>query len=81
MPVRCITLNSTVAKIAERLANTEGKHAFSFTPEADTVAQKWKSTMSDFSVMLRQSYDGSKYDREAKSVDVRNARCPLPCGE
>ena len=74
LPVRCITLNSTVAKIAERLANTEGKHAFSFTPEADTVAQKWKSTMSDFSVMLRQSYDGSKYDREAKSV-------PLPCGE
>ena len=69
LPVRCITLNSTVAKIAERLANTEGKHAFSFTPEADTVAQKWKSTMSDFSVMLRQSYDGSKYDREAKSVE------------
>ena len=26
--------------------------------------------MSDFSVMLRQSYDGSKYDREAKSVDA-----------
>ena len=26
--------------------------------------------MSDFSVMLRQSYDGSKYEREAKSVDA-----------
>ena len=25
LPVRCITLNSTVAKIAERLANTEGR--------------------------------------------------------
>ena len=70
LPVRCLTLNNTVANLAERLANTEGKHAFSFTPEADTVAQKWKSTMSDFSVMLRQSYDGSKYDREAKSVDA-----------
>ena len=53
LPVRCLTLNNTVANLAERLANTEGKHAFSFTPEADTVAQKWKSTMSDFSVMLR----------------------------
>ena len=52
LPVRCLTLNNTVANLAERLANTEGKHAFSFTPEADTVAQKWKSTMSDFSVML-----------------------------
>ena len=72
LPVRCLTLNNTVANLAERLANTEGKHAFSFTPEADTVAQKWKSAMSDFSVMLRQSYDGSKYDREARSADAVN---------
>ncbi len=72
LPVRCLPLNNTVANLAERLANTEGKHAFSFTPEADTVAQKWKSAMSDFSVMLRQSYDGSKYDREARSADAVN---------
>ena len=72
LPVRYLTLNNTVANIAERLANTEGKHAFSFTPEADTVAQKWKSSMSDFSVMLRQSYDGSRYDREARSADAVN---------
>ena len=72
LPVRCLTLNNTVANLAERLANTEGKHAFSFTPEADTVAQKWKSTMSDFSIMLRQSYDGTKYEREARSADAVN---------
>jgi len=72
LPVRYIALNNTVANLAERLANVEGKHAFSFTPEADTVAQKWKSSMCDFSVMLRQSYDGSKYDREAKSADAVN---------
>ena len=72
LPVRFLTLNNTVANLAERLANTQGKHAFSFTPEADTVAQKWKSTMSDFSVMLRQSYDGSRYDREARSADAVN---------
>ena len=71
-PVRFITFNNTVANLADRLANVEGKHAFSFTPEADTVAQKWKSAMSDFSVMLRQSYDGSLYEREAKSVDAVN---------
>ena len=28
LPVRCLTLNNTVANLAERLANTEGKHAF-----------------------------------------------------
>ena len=72
LPVRCLTLNNTVANLAERLANTEGRHAFSFTPEADTVAQKWKSAMSDFSVMLRQSYDGSRYDREARSAEAVN---------
>ena len=72
LPVRFLTLNNTVANLAERLANTDGKHAYSFTPEADTVAQKWKSAMSDFSVMLRQSYDGSKYDREARSADAVN---------
>ncbi|MBQ3926539.1 MAG: DUF3987 domain-containing protein, partial [Bacteroidaceae bacterium] len=72
LPVRCLTLNNTVANLAERLSNTEGKHAFSFTPEADTVAQKWKSTMSDFSVMLRQSYDGTKYEREARSAEAVN---------
>ena len=72
LPVRYIALNNTVANLAERLANVEGKHAFSFTPEADTVAQKWRSAMSDFSVLLRQSYDGSKYDREAKSAEAVN---------
>lgn len=72
LPVRFLPLNNTVANLAERLSNTDGKHAFSFTPEADTVAQKWKTAMSDFSVMLRQSYDGSRYDREAKSADAVN---------
>lgn len=72
LPIRILTLNNTVANLADRLANTEGKHAFSFTPEADTVAQKWRSAMSDFSVMLRQAYDGTSYDREAKSADAVN---------
>lgn len=69
-PIRFLTLNNTVANLAERLANTDGQHAFSFTPEADSVAMKWKNAMSDFSVMLRQSYDGSSFEREAKSVDA-----------
>ena len=71
-PVRYLTLNNTVANLADRLANTKGKHAFSFTPEADTVAQKWRTAMCDFSVMLRQAYDGTPYNREAKSADAVN---------
>ena len=86
LPIRFITLNNTVANLAERLANIEGKHAFSFTPEADTVAQKWRSTMSDFSVMLRQSYDGTRYYREARSAEAVNVHiehllwCVTMCG-
>ena len=72
LPIRILTLNNTVANLADRLSNTEGKHAFSFTPEADTVAQKWRSGLSDFSVMLRQAYDGTCYEREAKSADAVN---------
>ena len=72
LPVRYIPLNNTVANLSERLANAVGKHSFSFTPEADIVAQKWKSAVSDFSIMLRHSYDGSRYDREARSVDAVN---------
>ena len=71
-PVRWLTLNTTVANLADRLANTRGKHAFSFTPEADTASQKWRTAMSDFSVMLRQAYDGTPYDREAKSAEAVN---------
>jgi len=76
LPVRFLTLNNTVVNLAERLANTQGKHAFSFTSEADLLAQKWKSSMSDFSVMLRQSYDGSKFEREARSADAVNVHIP-----
>ena len=72
LPIRILTLNNTVANLADRLSNTESKHAFSFTPEADTVAQKWRSGLSDFSVMLRQAYDGTSYEREAKSADAVN---------
>ena len=72
LPVRYLALNNTLPNIAERLANTDGIHSFSFTPEADTITARWKSGISDYSVMLRQAYDGTKYDREARSADAVN---------
>lgn len=72
LPVRCLTLNNTLANLSERLANTQGKHAFSFTAEADTLAQRWKSAMNDFSVIIRLAYDNSPYEREARSADAVN---------
>lgn len=72
LPKVWITLNNTTANLAESLSNVQGRHAFSFTPEADVVSMKWKSSVSDFSTMLRQAYDASSYDREARSVDAVN---------
>ena len=71
-----LTLNNTTANLAEELSNMNGKHAFSFTPEADVVSLKWKTSVSDFSTMIRQSYDGSSYDREARSVEAVNVHIP-----
>lgn len=76
LPVRILTLNNTVANLSDRLGNAQGKHSFSFTPEADNVALKWKQSISDFSVMLRQAYDEARYDREAKSADAVRVHIP-----
>lgn len=76
LPKVWLTLNNTTANLAEELSNVQGRHAFSFTPEADVVSQKWKSSICDFSTMIRQSYDGSSYDREARSVDAVNVHIP-----
>ena len=72
LPVRLLTLNNTLANLSDRLANTGGRHAFSYTCEADLVAQKWRSALSDYSVMLRQAFDGSSFHREAKSAEAVN---------
>lgn len=69
-PVFNLTLENTMANIAQRLSNAKGRHCFSFTPEADTVIAKWKNDVAEFSVMMRKAYDGSRHDREAKSVDA-----------
>ena len=59
--------------LAERLEESQGKHSLSFTPEIDTVLTKWgRNGVNEFSTMLRLSYDGSSYEREAKSLDAAN---------
>ena len=92
-PVRCLTLNNTVANLADRLANTRGKHAFSFTPEADTVAQKWRTAdvrlLRDAATGLRRhalrprGQVGGRRQRAHRQTaverrDVWHARRPLP---
>ena len=76
LPVRMLPLNNTLANIAERLGNTKGKHAISFTPEADMVFSKWRGCMTDFTVMVRIAYDEARFDREAKSAEAVRVHIP-----
>ena len=72
-PLRVQTLNTTVANLAERLEDVDGKRAISFTPEIDIPLTKWGRTgTNEFSTMLRLAYDGSTYEREAKSLEAAN---------
>ncbi|MGM9704161.1 MAG: DUF3987 domain-containing protein [Prevotella sp.] len=72
-PLRVQTLNTTVANLAERLEDMQGRRAVSFTPEIDIALAKWGRTgTNEFSTMLRLAYDGSSYEREAKSLDAAN---------
>ncbi|MBP5507188.1 MAG: DUF3987 domain-containing protein [Prevotella sp.] len=76
LPVRMLPLNNTLANIAERLGNVKGKHAISFTPEADMVFSKWRGCMTDFTVMVRIAYDEARFDREAKSAEAVRVHIP-----
>ena len=72
-PLRVQTLNTTVANLAERLEDIDGKRAISFTPEIDIPLTKWgRNGTNEFSTMLRLAYDGSTYEREAKSLEAAN---------
>ena len=72
-PLRVQTLNTTVANLAERLEDMQGKRTISFTPEIDIALAKWGRTgTNEFSTMLRLSYDAACYEREAKSLEAAN---------
>ena len=61
-PLRVQTLNTTVANLAERLEDMQGKRTISFTPEIDIALAKWGRTgTNEFSTMLRLSYDAACY--------------------
>ena len=72
-PIRNIALNNTIPNIVERLSNLKGLHAFSFSCESDNVSQRWKGSLPEFSVLVRQAFDGSRFEREAKSLDSVSA--------
>ena len=77
LPVRCLPLNNTVANLAERLANTEGKHGFSFTPEAPELRRQPLRPRGQERRRRQRAHRPSAVERD----DVWHARRPLPRGQ
>ena len=70
--IRCPTVNSTLPQLCRRLGSTGGKHAFSFSEEADEFTSRMSGCMTDISTMQRKAYDGAAYERETVGAEGVN---------
>lgn len=70
--IRCPTVNSTLPQLCRRLGSTGGKHAFSYSEEADEFTSRMCGCMTDISTMQRKAYDGAAYERETVGAEGVN---------
>ena len=73
---RMPTLNSTLPNFVLRLQQTNGKHAYAYSPEADVVCSKWHGEMLEFGNISRIAWDNDDYNREAKSEEAVSVHLP-----
>lgn len=64
--IRLLSLRTSISQAVTRLMNSRGLHCFSYTPECDQLSQTRTGSWSNISVLLRCSYDGSKFDTDYK---------------
>jgi len=67
--VRCQSLRTSIAQLLTRLQQSQGKHLFSYTSEADQLSQNSSSAWANTSVLQRDAYDNSAY-----STDFANGK-------
>lgn len=73
-PVLYVPLNTTEKQLLFRLENAQGKHVYSFTPEADVA--HWGISVNDCSSQLRQAWEESRYYKEAAGAESVFAHIP-----
>ena len=71
---RVFSLRSSIAKILERMKEIRGMHGWSFSAEAEILAQSFKAAFSDLSILIRKSFDNTDYDNDFKSVNSTNCK-------
>ena len=69
---RIFSLRSSIAKILQRMQEIAGQHGWSFTSEADQLAQNIKSAFADLTVIIRNAFDNSSFSQDYKSLASTN---------
>ncbi len=59
--VRCQSLRTSIAQLLTRLQQSQGKHLYSYTSEADQLSQNSSAAWANTSVLQRDAYDNSAY--------------------
>ena len=74
--IRCQSLKTSNAQLITRLQQSQGKHLYSYTPEAGQLCENQGQTWSNLSVIMRSAYDNSKYDTDYKNIDSTGVVIP-----
>ena len=74
--IRLQSLKTSNAQLLTRLQQSQGKHLYSYTPEAGQICENQGQTWSNLSVLIRSAFDNSKYDTDYKNVDSTGVVIP-----
>ena len=67
--IRCQSLRTSIAQLLTRLQQSQGKHLYSYTSEADQLSQNSSAAWANTSVLQRDAYDNGSY-----STDFANGK-------
>ncbi len=72
--IRIQPLRTSMADVLEHLKNSQGKHLFSYTAEADQLTQtRTSGAFANVSVLIRMSYDGAEFKSSFNGESAVNA--------
>lgn len=74
--IRLQSLKTSNAQLLTRLQQSQGKHLYSYTPEAGQICENQGQSWSNLSVLIRSAFDNSKYDTDYKNVDSTGVVIP-----
>lgn len=66
VPRRYQSARTSVSQLVTRLQNAQGKHLYTYSPEADVLAQTNKANWSNTGVVRRQAFDGTFFSTDYK---------------